>query len=57
MKRAIKEIFVRSVILANKDMRLKIQDLESRLETQYLIEEAQEQCLKSNVLSLNILSL
>jgi hypothetical protein len=47
MKRAIKEIFVRSVILANKDMRLKIEDKELILETQYIIEEAQERSLTS----------
>lgn len=58
MRRTIKEIFARSVILANKDMRIKIRDLESYLETQYLIEEVQLTCnINSQVLSLNILSL
>ncbi len=56
MRKTLKEMFARNVILANKDMRLKIQDLEAHLETQYIIEEA-FLVRQSEVLSLNILSL
>lgn len=43
-KKTLKEIIVRCVILANKDLRLKAEDIDLYLDAQYFIDEA---CLRS----------
>lgn len=47
MTKTLKEIFVKCVVFANKDMRDSIESLELILEAEYLIEEVQETSLAS----------